>query len=83
MLLGGGGGGEIPKGGRAGRARSLGIWPRGDKITGGGGGEIPGTPGNAKASLSSIYSRLTYPFLLPIHCISIYSNVFKINCTSV
>ena len=30
-------GGEIPKGGRAGRARSLGIWPRG--------GEIPGTPG--------------------------------------
>ena len=33
---GGGGGGEIPKGGRAGRARSLGIWPRGGEITGGG-----------------------------------------------
>ena len=32
---GGGGGGEIPKGGRAGRARSLGIWPRGGEITGG------------------------------------------------
>ena len=41
-------GGEIPKGGRAGRARSLGIWPEGVKslgiwpqggeITGGGGG---------------------------------------------
>ena len=40
----GGGGGEIPKGGRAGRARSLGIWPGGEiprdlvpggKITGG------------------------------------------------
>ena len=30
----GGGGVEIPKGGRAGSARSLGIWPRG-------GGEIP------------------------------------------
>ena len=30
-------GGEIPKGGRAGRARSLEIWH--------GGGEIPGTPG--------------------------------------
>ena len=28
----GGGGGEIPKGGRAGRARSLGIWPRGGEI---------------------------------------------------
>ena len=26
------GGGEIPKGGRAGRARSLGIWPRGGEI---------------------------------------------------
>ena len=48
MLL--GGGGEIPKGGRAGRARTLGIWPRGDDIprdlaTGGEitGDEIPGT----------------------------------------
>ena len=40
---GGGGVGEIPKGGRAGRARSLGIWPRGGEITG---GEIPGTPEN-------------------------------------
>ena len=48
----GGGGGEIPKGGRAGRARSLGIWPTGgvkipgDLAPGGGeitGGEIPGT----------------------------------------
>ena len=47
------GGGEIPKGGRAGRARSLGIWPRGGEIPRdlapggeitGGGGEIPGTP---------------------------------------
>ena len=28
----GGGGGEIPKGARAGRARSLGIWPRGREI---------------------------------------------------
>ena len=27
-----GGGGEIPKGGRAGRARSLGIWPQGGEI---------------------------------------------------
>ena len=27
--MGGGGGGEIPKGGRAERSRSLGIWPRG------------------------------------------------------
>ena len=33
-----GGGGQIPKGECAGRARSLGIWPRG----GGGGGEITG-----------------------------------------
>ena len=40
MLL-GGGGGEIPKGGRAGRARFLGIWPGGGEITG---GQIPGTP---------------------------------------
>ena len=32
MSLGGGGGGEIPKGGRAGRARSLGIWPQGGEI---------------------------------------------------
>ena len=30
--MGGGGGGEIPKGGRAGRARSLGIWPAGGEI---------------------------------------------------
>ena len=36
------GGGEIPKGGRAGRTRSLGIWPRGARSRG---GEIPGTPG--------------------------------------
>ena len=28
MSLGGEGGGRDPKGGRAGRARSLGIWPR-------------------------------------------------------
>ena len=42
MSLGGGRGGEIPKGGRAGRARSLGIWPRGARLQG---GEIPGTPG--------------------------------------
>ena len=44
MSLGGGGGGgasEIPKEGRAGRARSLGIWPGGRDH---GGGEIPGTP---------------------------------------
>ena len=27
-----GGGGQIPKGGRAGRARSPGIWPRGVKF---------------------------------------------------
>ena len=33
----GGGRDEIPKGGRAGRARSLGIWPRGAEITEGGG----------------------------------------------
>ena len=31
---GGGGVGEIPKGGRAGRARSLGIWPRGARSRG-------------------------------------------------
>ena len=36
MLLGGGGGGEIPKGGRAGRARSQGIWPGGRDHGGGG-----------------------------------------------
>ena len=42
----GGGGVEIPKGGRAGKARFLGIWLRGgpDHSGGGGGGEIPGTP---------------------------------------
>ena len=28
-------GGEIPKGGRAGRATSLGIWPRGARLRGG------------------------------------------------
>ena len=42
--------GEIPKGGRAGRARSIGIWPRGGGGGGqdhGGGGEIPGTPERA------------------------------------
>ena len=37
MSLGGGGGGEIPKGkgggGGVGRARSIGIWPRGGEIT--------------------------------------------------
>ena len=39
----GGEGGEIPKGGRAGRARFLGIWPRG--------GEIPRdlAPGGARS----------------------------------
>ena len=36
MSLGKGGGGEIPKGRRLRRARSLEIWPRG-----GGGGDIP------------------------------------------
>ena len=41
--MGGGGGSEIPKGGRAGRARSLGIWPPGGRDHGGG-GEIPGKP---------------------------------------
>ena len=40
----GGGGPEIPKGGRAGRVRSLGIWPLGWAISRG--GEIPGTPGS-------------------------------------
>ena len=43
MSLGGGGegeGGKIPKRGRAGRARSLGIWPGGARSRG---GEIAGT----------------------------------------
>ena len=44
--MGGGGGGEIPKGGRAGKARFLGIWPGGEIPRDlGPGGEIPGTPG--------------------------------------
>ena len=66
-----GGGGEIPKGGRAGRsrslgiwprgggARSLGIWPRGGDITGG--GEILGTPetiGESRAFLKSETSSI-------------------------
>ena len=45
-IVGRGGGGEIPKGGgRAGRARPLGIWPRGREIPrdlARGGGEITG-----------------------------------------
>ena len=43
MSLAGGGRGEIPKGGRAGRARFLGIWPWG--------GEIPRVlaPGRARS----------------------------------
>ena len=43
MSLGGGGRGEIPKGGRAGRARFLGIWPWG--------GEVPRVlaPGRARS----------------------------------
>ena len=54
MSLRGGGGGrgrEIDKGGRAGKARSLGIWPWEGEITGGGaGGEIPETPGHLQRS---------------------------------
>ena len=42
------GGGEIPKGGRAGRARFPGIWPGGRDH---GGGEIPGTPVSTSANL--------------------------------
>ena len=68
MSLGGGGGGEIPKGGRAGRARSLGIWPRGGgEITG---GEIPGTPEckhfrlKIRIEVTALYESREGPFQL-------------------
>ena len=60
-------GGEIPKGGRAGRARSLGIWPGGARSLGiwpgrgeitGGGGEIPGTPVQVHSLVSHKYHSI-------------------------
>ena len=52
MSLGGGGGCEIPKGERAGRARSLGIWPGGARSRG---GEIPWTPDRGAMFTNSTY----------------------------
>ena len=54
-------GGDIPKGGRAGRASSLGIWTRGAKSRV---GEIPGTP----VFVCLIYFRpYLLNFLIKIH----------------
>ena len=60
MLL-GGGGGEIPKGGRAGRARSLGIWPRGAKSRG---AKSPGTPVLQKLHWLPVDHRIIFKVLL-------------------
>ena len=49
-----GGGGEIPKGGRAGRARSLGIWLRGGDITGRGAKSL----GHRESSKSTLVTIL-------------------------
>ena len=74
-----GGRDEIPKGGHARRARSLGIWPRGGRDHGGGGGEIPGTPG--QMGTRCVDSLSPYP-VSPRHITSVSWSVLSLSLLS-